>query len=569
MAYIPARNGLVNGSISQIHVYDQASAILTFLWTTRQIEVSGEPPVDPVVSRHSGFLYERRLIVKALADGGKEPNTEFETTEDDLISVKLNPKVAKPRPPTVNSIPSLLSLLQNEYDSIMLETFTLKQQHQQLRQELSNALYENDAAKRVIARLVKERDVARENLAAISAVGAISAPPAQSNDMDVDEAPGGVDEAITGVNSEIAAVMDETATALSKTRKKRKAPAGTATLEEIQSYSAKSEIPSLHSTTHPGISSIDLLSVPAFANTDKENWVLTGGNDGSVLVSDWKNGGKQVVGVAKAHAGKKITAVSWVDQGAHAGSSFVTASVDHTVKVWNIKQVEDSGWAVGKASHVIKGHTSDVTDVTVHPSGLYGASVSSDSTWAFLDLVKGVQVSKTSHQDGKEAYSSVAMHPDGLILGTGTTDSIVRIWELKSAKNVATFADSSKQLVGKITSMSFSENGYYFATASGDSNVVKLWDLRKLENFHTIEVDTGSAGYSGKRGVNKVAFDYGSGYLGVAAGDQISIFRNKQWDELIKFSPSASVVSDFKFGGYSKWIASASTSDRKVVVTGA
>ena len=36
---------------------------------------------------------------------------------------------------------------------------------------------------------------------------------------------------------------------------------------------------------------------------------------------------------------------------------------------------------------------------------------------------------------------------------------------------------------GPVHSMSFSENGYYLATAADDG--VKLWDLRKLKNFQS------------------------------------------------------------------------------------
>ena len=67
----------------------------------------------------------------------------------------------------MSSVPALLHVLQNEWDSVMLEAFALRKQNTQLRQELSHALYKEDATMRVLARTIKERDEAREALSNI------------------------------------------------------------------------------------------------------------------------------------------------------------------------------------------------------------------------------------------------------------------------------------------------------------------------------------------------------------------------------------------------------------------
>lgn len=54
--------------------------------------------------------------------------------------------------------------------------------------------------------------------------------------------------------------------------------------------------------------------------------------------------------------------------------------------------------------------------------------------------------------------------------------------------------------------------GFYLATAAADDSAVKLWDLRKLSNFKTINLDNNYE-------VKALRFDHSGTYLAVGGSD--------------------------------------------------
>ena len=120
--------------------------------------ISGEVPQQPVVSRKTGHLFERRLIEKALqASENRCPVTGEELKPEDLLPVACD-LAQRPRPLSATSLPAMLAMFQNEWDDLVVESHATRKQLHATRRELSHALYQHDAACRVIARLTKERD---------------------------------------------------------------------------------------------------------------------------------------------------------------------------------------------------------------------------------------------------------------------------------------------------------------------------------------------------------------------------------------------------------------------------
>ncbi|KAB2067648.1 hypothetical protein ES319_A09G242400v1 [Gossypium barbadense] len=498
--------------------------------------ISGEVPEEPVVSTKSGLLYEKRLIERHISDYGKCPVTGEALTMDDIVPVKTG-KIVKPRSLTAASIPGMLGMFQNEWDALMLSNFALEQQLHTARQELSHALYQHDAACRVIARLKKERDEARSLLAqaerqaplpASAATANVSAlsngkRAAESEDM----GPGGK-RMRPGVSDSIIAELTECNAALSQQRKKRQIPPTLAPIDALERYTQLSSHP-LHKTNKPGITSIDI-------NLSKDI-VATGGVDSSAVLFDRTSG--EILSTLSGHS-KKVTSVKFVAQ----NDVFLSGSADKTVRIW--QGSEDGKY---DCRHILKDHTAEVQAVTVHATNNYFVTASLDTTWCFYDLSSGLCLTQVEDPSNSMGYTSAAFHPDGLILGTGTTGATVRIWDVKSRGNVA---------------ISFSENGYFLATAAHDG--VKLWDLRKLKNFRSFEL------YDQDTPTNSVDFDHSGSYLAIAGSD-IRVYQvgsvKAEWN-CIKTLPDLSGTGKatcVKFGPDAKYLAVGSM-DRNLRIFG-
>jgi len=268
--------------------------------------------------------------------------------------------------------------------------------------------------------------------------------------------------------------------------------------------------------------------------------IITGGNDKNATI--FNKDSEQVTSVLKGHT-KKVTSVIYHPNKETA----ITASPDSQIRVWNI--------AASQTTHIIRAHEGPITAVSLHATGDYLLTTSTDEYWVFSDLHTGQVLAKTGDTTTPHALTTAAFHPDGLIFGTGTSDSLIKIWDLKERSNVANFPGHS----GQISAMAFSENGYFLATAADDSTV-KLWDLRKLKNFKSIVLDEGYQ-------VKSLSFDQSGSYLAIA-GTDVRIYISKQWENIKTFGDHTALATGIKFGENAKFIASAGM-DRTLKIYGA
>ncbi|KAI4197811.1 MAG: hypothetical protein LQ346_002908 [Caloplaca aetnensis] len=432
-----------------------------------------------------GNVFERRLIEAYIAENGRDPVTDEELSTDDLVELK-NSRTVRPRPPTLTSIPSLLSVFQNEWDALALETYTLRQQLIQTRQELSTALYQHDAAVRVIARLSRERDEAREALSRVSVLGAHTA---NGEAMQVDS---------IGLSNDFIARVEATQEDLSKTRRKRTPPDDWVTSDALNSFAPVDKSEALYTGAR------------SFALNTRGDSVLVGGREGKL--GTYSMSEKVIIQEMNAAPGS-ITDALWI------GNSAAASTSTGNVKIW------ESGTEVASFA----GHAGEVTALAIHPSGDILASVGIDKSYIFYDLSSKTIATRVLTN---AALTTAKFHPDGHLFAAGGVDGQIKVFDVRSVTNAANF-DST----GPITAMSFSENGTWLATAAQGSTGVSIWDLRKAAVIHSIDIASP---------ILALKWDYSAQFLAIAGPGGLVVQQysksTKDWSEPLRNAVPAVAV---------------------------
>ncbi len=157
------------------------------------------------------------------------------------------------------------------------------------------------------------------------------------------------------------------------------------------------------------------------------------------------------------------------------------------------------------------GHTNAVTSVCFSPDGRYTLSASWDNTLRLWDVKTGKELQ--TFEGHESCVTSACFSPDGRYALSASWDHNIILWDVKTGKQIRSF----KGHTSVVTSVCFSPDGRYALSASWDQNII-LWDVQTGKQIRSFK------GHSKK--VESVCFSP-DGRFALSASDDATLIL---WD---------------------------------------
>ncbi|KAI8867719.1 Prp19-domain-containing protein [Ramicandelaber brevisporus] len=542
--------------------------------------ISGVAPQVPVVSTRSGHVFEKRLILAHLAtNDGKCPVTGESLQPSDLVELQFQSEddtsasiYRPPRLPQIASIPALISTMQDEWDATMLETHRLRRDYARTRLELSEALFQNDACRRVIARLIQERDELRatvERMQANESTTSVierdiptdataqdeSAPMDIEGDEPVHEQP--VEEQPSTIASftatDIEQLQASSAAIVAQRKQLRKRKDVEPFAAQISALSkrdvVKAALEKIESQVTAGKESIKSTHV-AINHRRRPDTILAASAASAQASGDPLAGCVSIDGklhivygndiVTHSDSSYMVNCMVWNSSQNEADDMLYIGCSDGSVRQVLVSLIKSTAGDSTAPDSQIKldvgaGILSDsgaVTGIDIHPSQQFMVISRAQSHHALTVVsladssFRAVLTVNSSPEDG--GFTCPRFHVDGLLLvASSLSGGYIKLWNTADEDMTTTFNHPSGL---RVVALEFAENGYHMATfAHGDG--VRIWDLRTQEQAHRIPCSENSDAGSSIH----LEYDATGEYLAVsgqAVTHQPFIVSSKNWSTI-------------------------------------
>lgn len=455
-------------------------------------ELSGETIEKDVVVTPSGHICRRSLLLKALSENGaKDPfHPDRPLAEDDLIVLQQASSGAAlsgipfATSTTTNNnknhmtMTATLQQLQSEYDAVVLDLYETRRLLQETRQELTQALYQNDAAVRVVARLALERDqarAARQQEWATTTKNVDEATADNNNDQPPPPAAkkaklqDNITNAIPEADLQLMTQAWEESHKTRKARQKAKKAPSVAHWKLLANVAQKGNFQTT-STSSDG-SATPVTTAAALALNDPSKLVTVVSNQSLVQYDTSVEAEDQLLSLTIGTLSSSSTGAGVVD----AADSTIVVGLNNGSIDWLDTSNNNNN---AHTCSICTADAATIVDVRLHPDGQHCVATTSNGSIALLSR-PGTVVARLEHPDnsngGAIRYSAGALHPDGLIYVAGTSDGALCLWDFNKQAVSNTLETTN---AGAVTAVAASNNGYHVAAAYANATVV-LWDLRK------------------------------------------------------------------------------------------